>query len=158
MKSTVTLFVFLISCSFVAAQNDSTSVQVEKTFLGYQYVQNDTTVLMPMEMLEIFQHHPQAYNFMKKARTRKNTSQVLTSVGSLLLGFAVVSSVTGFNQNWGIFAAGSSLIVVGIPFSLSYHKHAQSATSVYNEALVAKKKVSLHLGFSPQGLGCAVRF
>lgn len=158
MKKILTLILLSLLYNISYSQNDSTAIETYTSFLGYQYVQSDSVVVMPIEMLEIFENHPAAFSKMKQARSKRLVSQIFFSAGSVAVGLAIVSYVTQQKNVWEIASVGGGLILIGIPFNRSFHKHTQAATAIFNETLSSKPSAYLQLNFDGTGLGFAFKF
>lgn len=159
MKKFLIIINVLFISTFSFAQNDSTTIETYTSFLGYQYVQGESTILMPVEMLEIFQEHPAAFAKMKKARSNRLISQIFFSTGAITMGYAIVSGITQQNQVWQTASIGAGLVLAGIPFNRGFHKHTQSATAIFNEAITPQKvKAHLHFDVNSNGIGLSLRF
>lgn len=156
----IVLTTFFITASFaVFSQNDSTKIETYVSFLGYQYIQNENTILMPIEMLEIFENHPAAFNKMKQARSKRMASQIFFSTGAIVIGYAIVSGITKNDVTWQAASAGAALVLIGIPFNIGFHRNTQAATAIFNDSISqSDKSAHLELGLTTDGLGLTLKF
>jgi hypothetical protein len=139
----IPVFVFFVLSS--SAQGD---IEMRKTRFVYE-----GKVIKPRQVLELMKSDEQAYPVFQKAMANYNAAQVLGFVGGFLVGWPLGTAIGGGDPNWGLAAGGGALILVSIPLSVSFKKHAETAVSIYNG-----KPMALRPAFriSPWGMGAKV--
>jgi len=154
------VFGFLFLSSFQSsAQNQSDSIYIKKQ-LGTIFLQNGKA-LTPSQLMEVTKNNPEAYKEMKIAKSNSSASMVFAAIGGGLMGWPVGTMLGGGDPNWLLALAGVGVLVaVSIPFSVSYTKHATKGMEIYNSGVIQAppKEVSMHFGFTGNGLGLSVNF
>ena len=85
---------------------------------------------------------------------------VLGSAGGFLVGWPAGTSLAGGDPNWTLAAIGAGLIVISIPFTLAYTKHAKNSVRIYNSGLSRSSFQSrdFSIGLTSDGIGLKVTF
>lgn len=155
MKRTVFIGIFLLSAYSVIGQISRDTIEIKKT-LGTVFRQNNKN-LTPGRLLDITRSNPEAYKEMKIAKNNYDVGFAIGFAGGALIGWPIGTAIAGGDPEWILAGIGAGLIVISIPFSLAYTKHAKKAVKFYNSAL---KNVGLHnidLNFGLTYNGFAVR-
>lgn len=139
-------------------QNKSDSIEIKKT-LGTVFRQNGKN-LTPRQLLDITQSNTEAYREMKIAKTNYDVGYVFGFAGGFLVGWPLGAAIVGGEPNWTLAAIGAGLIVVSIPFSTAYTKHARNAVNLYNNGLKSTglNKIDFKIGLTYNGIGVIVTF
>ena len=159
MKKTALLLGFILSSFlFISAQNLSDSIFVKKS-LGTSFYHQGKK-LTPNELSEITRSNANAYDEMKIARTNYGVANAFGAVGGALIGFPLGTSLGGGEPNWAIAGVGVGLVLVSVPFSVAYTKHAKYAINLYNSGLSQAyiRKVDFRVGLSCNGFGVRMTF
>ena len=148
----------LLSAISVFGQSQSDSIQTKKS-LGTVFIQHGRR-LTPGQLLEITKINTDAYNEMKIAKSNYAIGTVFGFAGGFLVGWTVGTAVGGGEPNWALAGIGAGLIVVSIPFSTSYTKHAKKAVEIYNNALsqTGSRKIDFSLALTYNGIGINITF
>ena len=158
-KNTLILVGILILCvSQIFAQSQTDSIQIKKS-LGTIFIQNGKK-LTPKQLLEITKVNQEAYKEMKVAKSNHDIGSVFGFAGGFLVGWPLGTAIAGGEPNWALAGIGAGLIVMSIPFSSSYAKHAKNAVGIYNNGLnqTGLRKVNFDLGLTCYGIGVKMRF
>ena len=91
---------------------------------------------------------------MKIAKSKYDTGTIFGFAGGFLIGWPIGTAVTGGDPEWVLVGVGAGLILVSIPFSISYNKHAKSAVIRYNsiQSPEESNEVDLKFGFTNNGI------
>ena len=122
-----TLICAIVAMSICNAQK----IEMKKVYNGYQYTQEGTKMTMK-KLVKTMKSEPSALKFIKKARTNKIISSILTEVGGVLIGFPIGMAITGRKADWTLAGIGAGFVVIGIPISISVNRNAKKAIKLYN--------------------------
>jgi len=145
--------------SGASAQNPADSISVRKTGLGTVFQQNGRN-LNGRDLVEITKSNPDAYKEMKIAKGNLDAGNVFGFAGGYMVGWPIGTAIAGGEPNWALAAIGAGLIIISIPLSTGYTKHAKNAVSIYNSGLKQSRidKVKSYLGFTSNGFGIVMKF
>lgn len=104
---------------------------MEKTFGGARF-ETDSLTLSLHQVLVLMQDNPVAYDEFKRAKLKYSASGVFGFAGGLLMAFPLITAVAGGNPEWGLAVAGGAMILVSIPLTRSFYRHAENALENYN--------------------------
>mgnify|MGYP003110245821 CR=1 FL=1 len=154
MKALTTLVLFFSLVTVVQAQ-DKPRLELEK---GKIFRPQGTLTLK--EAMNMMEGYPEAYNYMKKARTNSTISAIFGGIGGYLIGYPIGQSIAGGDANWGLAGIGAGVFLIAIPFNSAYKKNATIATELYNEAnhKALSQNVQFEIGILESGLGLRVSF
>ncbi len=140
------------------SQNPADSIQVKKR-LGTVFQQNGKN-LTPRQLVNITQANQEAYSEMRIAKRNYDFGYIIGFSGGFLVGWPIGTSLGGGDPNWTLAAIGAGLIVVSIPFSTGYTKHAKKAVAIYNKSLKTSylSKPELRIGLTYNGIGLKCTF
>ena len=149
---------FFLNTNYISGQSQSDNIQIKKNF-GTVFIQNGKK-LSPKKLLDITKSNSEAYKEMKVAKSNFDTGTIFGVSGGILVGFPVGTALGGGEPNWILAGIGAGLIVISIPFTASYTKHAKKAVGIYNNSssLTGFRKVDFELGITSNGLGIKVVF
>lgn len=158
MKRAFIFCFLLMSLSQLFAQNQTDSIEVRKK-MGVVFVQSGT-YLSPKALLEVFKSNEEAYKEMKIAKSKGDMAIVFGGAGGFLVGWTLGTAAGGGKPNWAVAGVGAGLIMVSIPFSNSYAKHAKNAVRIYNSGLkkLGLNRVETRFGLTYNGLALRVTF
>ncbi|MFN6379082.1 MAG: hypothetical protein ACK4WD_07390 [Flavobacteriales bacterium] len=158
MRIIIPILLFVISNLSSTAQTNSDTISVVKGFSTF-YTRN-YQLLTTRDLMEITKPNAAAYKEMRIARSHKNFASLMQFSGGFMVGIPLGSALSGGEPNWPIAAIGAGVIIVSIPFSVAYTKHATKAVRIYNEGLKSTGQNSLdfNIGFTQNGLGLQLRF
>lgn len=139
-------------------QNKSDSIEIKKA-LGTIFRQNGKN-LTPRQLLDITQSNTEAYKEMKIAKSNYDIGLVFGFAGGFLVGWPLGTAIAGGEPNWTLAGIGAGLILVSIPFSTAYTKHAKNAVNLYNNGLKSTglNNVDFKIGLTYNGIGVKVIF
>ena len=103
-----------------------------KTFGGARF-EMDTLTLSPKQVLEMMRIRPVAHAEFKKALANYNASGVFGFAGGLLIAVPLATAAVGGQAEWGVAGAGAALMLVTIPLTKAFRRHAQNALDEYNK-------------------------
>jgi hypothetical protein len=158
MKKIIFIGLLLLAFFNVFGQNASDSIEVKKN-LGTMFRQNGQN-LTPKQLLVITKSNPDAYKEMKIAKANSDIGSVFGYAGGFLIGYPVGTAIGGGKPNWALAGIGAGLVVVSIPFSIAYSKHAKNAVKIYNNGLnqTGFHNVEFNLGLTCNGIGFKMTF
>lgn len=138
-------------------QNKSDSIEIKKA-LGTIFRQNGKN-LTPRQLLDITQSNTEAYKEMKIAKSNYDIGSVFGFAGGFLVGWPLGTAIAGGEPNWTLAGIGAGLIL-SIPFSTAYTKHAKNAVNLYNNGLKSTglNNVDFKIGLTYNGIGVKVIF
>ncbi len=155
----ILLFGFLVFVACYANGQSSSDTIVVKKKLGTVFQQNGKN-LTPRSLLEITQSNSEAYEEMKIAKSNYDVGYVIGFAGGFLVGWPLGTVIAGGEPNWTLAGIGAGIIVISIPFSSAYTKHAKNAVRIYNNGLrqTGLNNVEFKLGLTCNGLGLKIIF
>ena len=158
MKRTFIFFIFLLCFSQLFAQSNTDTIEV-KNGLGVVFKQNGKN-LPPRLLLKITESNAVAFKEMQIAKSNSSVSNVFGIPGGFLVGWTLGTAIGGGKANWAVAGIGAGLIVISIPFSTAYSRHAKNAVRIYNAGLkqTAMNKVDYSLGLTSYGIGVKMKF
>lgn len=158
MKNTLIICFLCMILSHLNAQNQSDSIEVTKK-MGTVFRQHGK-ILTVRQLQEITRSNSKAYNEMKIANSNATGSFIFGFAGGALIGWPIGSAIGGGKPNWALAGIGAGLVVLSIPFSVGYTKHAKSAVRIYNAGLkpIALNKFELIMGLTSNGIGAKINF
>lgn len=158
MKKTVLIYIFLITVFSSYGQSKSDSIEIKK-FIGTVFQQSGKN-LTPRQLLAITKVNEEAYKEMKIAKSNYGVGSVVGFVGGFLVGWPLGTAIGGGKPNWTLAGIGAGLIVVSIPFSIAYTKHAKNAVIIYNNGLqqTGFNNIDLKIGLTCNGIGIKAIF
>lgn len=150
--------IFILNVGQIFAQNQTDSIRIEKR-LGIVFIQ-DGKLLTPKQLLEITKINHAAYEEMRVAKTYRSAAMVLGYAGGFLIGWPLGTALGGGEPNWTLAGVGAGLILLAIPLSISYSKHAKEAVGIYNSVLgnTGLRKIKFDLGLTYNGIGIKMTF
>lgn len=158
MKNILTLgLLFLMTYCFYG-QNISDTIET-KNALGVIFLQNGKK-LTPRNLLEISSSNAESYKEMKIAKSNYDVGSVFGFAGGFMVGWPIGTAIGGGEPNWTLAVVGAGLIVISIPFSTAYSKHARKAVEIYNNGLkqTGSSTVEFRLGLTFNGVGLKINF
>ena len=129
---------------------------MERTFGGARF-ELDTLTLSLHQVMELMQDNPVAYDEFKRAKLNYGTSGLFGFAGGLLLAVPVITAVAGGKPEWSFAAAGGALILVSIPFTRSFYRHAENALEEYNKKFPSSR-IQTNFYFTGTGGKLVIRF
>ena len=140
------------------AQSKTDTIEV-KNGLGVVFKQNGKN-LSPRQLLKITESNAEAFKEMQIAKSNSSVSNVFGIPGGFLVGWTLGTAIGGGKANWAVAGIGAGLIVISIPFSTAYSRHAKNAVRIYNGGLkqTAMNKVDYSLGLTSYGIGLKMKF
>ena len=140
------------------SQNNKDSIEVIPDFFGTQFKQNGK-VLKPRQLKEITLANPEAYAEMQKAKNNSDAAGVMGFIAGALIGWPLGTYIAGGDPQWGMAVAGGGLILLSIPLSSAYAKHASNGARIYNSGLKTTGfKKEFYFEMNPGRVGFAMRF
>ena len=158
LKKTL-LGVLLFSTVFSAtSQNTADTIEVRKAFgTVFRYKGKNLT---PRQLLDMTAPMPEARKEMEIAKTNHAAGTVFGFIGGFLVGWPLGTAIAGGDPNWALAGIGAGLIVISIPFSSAYTKHAKNAANLYNSGQKHSglNGPGLDIGMTSNGLGLRLVF
>lgn len=152
------LIIAMISTGALMGQTktDSIFVQEKGTVCFYQH----GVKLTPSALLRITKGHANAYENMEQAKVNYDFAYGFSLAGGFCIGWPIGTMLGGGDPTWALLGVGAGLIVISIPFSKAYAKHAKKAINLYNEDVskTSYETIDLNVGLTAHGLGLLLTF
>ena len=155
MKQILLSSILFLFCICLTGQTQSDSISVVKKPLGTAFRQNGR-FLTPNQLLEITKADQKAYAEMQVAKGNYSVTMVFSYIGGFLIGWPIGTALAGGDANWTLAGIGAGCILLSIPFSSGYTKHAKNAVRLYNERL--KTSSLIKPDFKLQLMGSRISF
>lgn len=160
MKESI-LFIFgvlVISVSTAFGQVQSGEIEIRKGLETKFFLDGDR--LTPRELQELTEGNQEAYEEMRIAKANHAVGSVFGAAGGFLVGWPLGTAIGGGDPNWALAGIGAGLIVVSIPFSSAYNRHATNAANMYNDEArgEAEGKMDLDLKIAGNQIGIRINF
>ena len=151
-------FASILSFS-VCAQRDNSDLQMEKKFDGPRFYSGGH-VLKPKEVLPYMANNDEAYSAFKKAKSNHDAAGVFGFIGGAMIGYPLGTAIAGGNPEWGLAAGGVGFVLLSLPFSHAFSKHAIHAFDLYSQSNAQTiLKPKLYVGhIRGSSLGIIVKF
>ena len=158
MKFSILCTVFVLS--FTQMMSQTKEVIMSKKPLGGVVFYEGDKLLSNRQLTTLIESNNEAYIKMKRANNDLIGATIFGIAGGGLIGWPLGSAISGGEPNWLLAGIGAGLVLVSIPFSVSYAKHANEAVNIYNEGLNTSnfKRVNFDLGISASGIGISIGF
>lgn len=158
MKKTYLAVLLLLACYIACAQTPQDSIYTVTKGMGTVFQQNGEN-LNPKRLLDISASNPQAYAEMKIAKSNYDAGSVFGFAGGFLIGWPIGTALAGGDPEWVIAGIGAGLLVISIPLSAAYKKHAVNAVNIYNSGISSvSDRAVFKLGLSANGLSFKMTF
>ena len=161
MRTSLILTALLfLGFNFSFGQIVTDSISAKKVFGGYNFYQG-TKRLSVNELKNAMKLNDQAYGEMKSAQSANIFATIIGGVGGFMVGWPLGTAIGGGDPNWVMAGIGAGLIVVSIPISQKFSKHAKRAVDIYNDGLKTNtfwERNELKLSMSEDGVGLVLRF
>ncbi len=152
------LGIFLIK---VSAQSALDTLSYSETLNGFKFSYMNQPI-SSNEVSALIENNLDAYDAYESGREAKVFGYVFFTIGSSLIVYPFITSVTGNETNWAFTFAGMAFVGLSIPIFNSYHKNTKKALELYNGSLNPPTgdlhSKSLNLGFTNSGLGLSYQF
>ncbi|MEQ1747702.1 MAG: hypothetical protein ABMA02_19900, partial [Saprospiraceae bacterium] len=139
-------------------QTQTDSIEVKKAFgTVFRYKGKN---LSPKQLHEMVASIPEANKAMEAARSNFTTANVFGFIGGFLVGWPLGTAIAGGDPEWGLAGIGAGFIVLSIPFSSAYTKHAKHAVNLYNSGpgYTGLPEPELHIGMTSSGMGLRLSY
>jgi hypothetical protein len=149
-------FILITITSF--SQSSHGDLRMEKTFGGVKFFEG-SRIRKPREVLQIMEVNPEAYVEFKKAKSSYDAAQVFGFVGGFMIGWPIGTAIGGGEPQWGLAAGGAAVLLLSVPISNGFKRHASKAISIYNsQSGTANMRPQFHLNIMGAGARMVVRF
>ncbi len=157
-KILVLLALLFIPVFSAFGQSRTDSIEIKKGF-GTVFRHNGKN-LTPKQLLDLTASNPDAYKEMQIAKSNHAAGSVFGFIGGFLVGWPLGTAIGGGDPNWALAGIGAGLLVISIPFSSAYTKHAKNAANLYNSGVSHSSLhgPKLHIGMSGSGMGLRFSF
>lgn len=155
MRYILTVMLIMTLFSQLAAQSNS-DFHLGKGGRIFQ----GSTVVKPKTVLEIMELNPAAHTAFKKAKNNYDAANVLGAIGGALIGWPLGTALGGGDPQWGMAAGGAALVLLSLPLTSAFKKHANIAIDLYNKdtPTVRHYTPALNVGLRGAGVGMTLRF
>lgn len=150
MKQILFIFIFTLCGMQLSAQSAKDTLEMRKG----EIMQNNRKLHM-RDVAGIVEVNPEAFREMRKAYNNQNFVQVFSAAGGFLIGWPIGTAIGGGDPKWELLGIGAGLVLVSIPFSNGYKKHAKKAIMLYNEGIREENrdKISFNFQVTASGVG-----
>ncbi|MFT6215682.1 MAG: hypothetical protein ACJAS3_002082 [Roseivirga sp.] len=154
MKSIITFLILIASINFAQAQDKPQLILEKGKVFGSQ---SNLTLKQAQGLME---NYPEAYDYMKKARTNNTMASIFGGIGGYLIGYPLGQAIAGGDANWGMAGVGAGVILIALPFHSAFKKNANLSIDLYNKAdyKALNENVQLKIGLLENGVGLKVSF
>ena len=135
MKQLLLVFIFTSSCVLHAFSQDSTrkdTISIIKSGMGGIKLSQHGETLNMQKLTEIIKPNPDAYTYLKKAKTNSAFSLLFSAIGGFAIGWELGSSLGGKSINWAVMGGGIGAVAISIPFAVGTNRNARKAVEIYN--------------------------
>lgn len=156
---TITFYIFfLLIFGRLSAQEKPDTIRVEKSF-GTVFIWKGER-LTSRQMMDITKSDPEAYQEMKTAKSNEAGASIFGFTGGFLIGWPLGTAIAGGEPNWTLAGIGAGLVLIAIPFSSAYTKHATKAVRIYNRTIRQSgyQRPQIRFGPSMNGIGFTCTF
>ncbi len=156
MRKIAVLFLFsLLVLSFVQGQTSRDTISIIRN--SYLYRGN---ALSANQLLEKMENNRDAYAEMTIAKSNYDVAMVCSYIGGFCIGFPIGQAIGGGKPVWALAGIGVGVVMIAIPLSINFNKHARNAVRIYNSNLTGLgfNKLNLKIEFSAGGIGLCCRF
>ena len=159
----------IFCCGFiqVQAQNyDTTNVtqridtiESRKTALGKSYYLGNKPLTLN-RLSEITVSNSLAHQKIKQAQVCNVIGIIFGGIGGFCIGYPLGTLLGGGDPIWFIAGIGVGFLAIGIPIAITGDRRLAEGVVLYNQGLQQKNTntVYFRLGFTPTGMGMAVKF
>jgi hypothetical protein len=154
-KITVLFLISILTFSFIQAQMIRDTISIKRN--SYWYRGNALTA---NQLLDKMQNNPDAYAEMSIAKSNYDIAMVCSYIGGACIGIPVGQAIGGGKPLWALAGVGVGAVIIAIPLSISFNKHARKAVRIYNSNLTrfGLNKLNVKIGLSPGGIGLCCGF
>lgn len=158
MKAYCLVFFCLMATCVAFGQELSDTVEVQRNFSPV--FKKNGEKLRVRDLMELTRSNPKAFQEMRIAKSNYDASMVFGYIGGFLVGWPLGTALAGGDPNWALAAAGGGLILISLPFSSGFSKHAMKSMEIYNSGLrqSAGIPVRMKFGFSGTGVKLQLKF
>ncbi|WP_435138260.1 hypothetical protein [Formosa sp. A9] len=131
-------------------------IEMKLIFFGYKFIQNGQK-LNWKALDNATESNLEANLLIKKAKTHKTISNILSFAGGALIGIPIGQSISDQDPNWTLAYIGGGIIGIGIPFSLSAFNKANEGVDKYNLSLKSATAFEFKPEFKVMANGNGIR-
>lgn len=149
----------LIGMKICTAQESFEGITYRSTLFGPVFSQKGQPLKM-RDLKRVTADYPEAHQYMEKASTNNDFSNVFGFIGGALVGWPLGTAAGGGDPNWTLAAIGGGLIAISIPFSIGFKKNAIKGAELYNKkrAVSSQRHGTYQLTASAAGIGISFSF
>jgi hypothetical protein len=156
MEKILLIITFFVSGISMAQTNGK--IEMKKDFLGYTFHQ-DSTELLPKDVLQVMEVNKVAFQEFKKARANHAASGIFSAIGGFAIGWPIGQAIAGKdNPLWGLAVGGAALVFVGYSFDKTFKKRATNALNIYNGGTSISYAPKLNLRFTGTQIQMNLKF
>jgi len=158
LKQTLFCLLFLPVAFNAAGQTAADTIEIRKAFgTVFRYKGKNQT---PKQLLDLMAPIPEAQKEMEIARSNNTTSAIFGTIGGFLIGWPLGTAIGGGDPNWTLAAIGAGALVISIPFSSAYNRHARNAVALFNNSQrhSGLDGPELHIGMTGNGMGLRLSY
>jgi len=127
------LFILSFAISIIC---NGQQIERKKVFGGYKYTR-DSVDLSIKDLSNTLKSNPESFQLIKKARSNRTISFIISGIGGGLTGYALGSSIGEGYVDWTVAGAGLGLFAVSLPIALKSDEQLKQAVDLYNSNLTS---------------------
>ena len=149
----------------IQAQNNDTTrvtqntIESEKSALGKKYYLGNERLTLN-RLSEITASNSLAHQKIKQAQACNVVGIIFGAIGGGCIGYPLGTLLGGGDPVWLIAGIGVGFLAIGIPVAITGDRRLAEGVALYNQGLrqASANTVYFRLGFSPMGVGVAMKF
>lgn len=162
------LLMFNVLFSFVLCVNtfaqDLNNIETDshkiivKQGLELRFFQNDKRLKMK-DMVGVMKQNNEAYMLMKKAKSHKTISTILSIPSAAFFGYYSGQALFGGDANVPVLLFSGGVFFTSMGYSISYSTKAKKAVKIYNSELTyCPQEMQFNFGLTSNGIGLSINF
>lgn len=152
-----TVIILFFGVNLCTAQTSFGDIEYRSTGFGPVFSQKGQPLKM-RDLKRITRDNPEAHQFMEKAGTNNDLSNVFGVIGGVLVGWPIGTALGGGDPNWTLAAAGGAFIAISIPFAIGFKKNAIKGAELYNQSRKTSSHQTGELRFHAGSSGIGISF
>jgi hypothetical protein len=154
-KIAVLILLSILAFPFAHAQTSRDTISIIRNSYWYR-----GDPLSANQLLDKMQNNPDAYAEMSIAKSNYDVAMVCSYIGGFCIGYPIGQAIGGGKPVWALAGIGVGVVIIAIPLSISFNKHARNAVRIYNSNLTrfGLNKLNVKIEFSGSGIGLCCRF
>jgi hypothetical protein len=170
MKPLLLAFIATILCNTSFAQDiaptstiaGTDTIRIKRSFWGAGYYYKSKEPLTLSRVWKLTKTTDSGRHFVYKAKVENIIGNALGFAGGIIVGWQMSKYFYSVEPDWTIVGLGGGLVALSLPFNIASFANTRKSVQYYNKHIqstgTASVKPSLHLGYSGNSVGLALRF